>query len=127
MMKQCSDLLIAKIDDNMSPYLKTYSRIGVILGSAELYICVIACIGLFVSRQAAFYYMVSFSMAVFLRFLLRMSFRSERPFMIGHGIEPQYCLMSYGTPDSSVMELITMVVVILKNPKSSVYRRSRSD
>ena len=29
--------------------------------------------------------------------------------------------MSYGTPDSAVMECITMVIVIMKNPKSSIY------
>ena len=60
-------------------------------------------------------------MAVFMRFILRMSFRSGRPFMRNSEVDPQYCLMSYGTPDSAVMECIAMVIVIMKNPKSSIY------
>jgi len=43
--------------------------------------------------------------------------------MHNEDVNPEYCLMSYGTPDSAVMELVTMVVVILKNPKSSLNRK----
>lgn len=126
MMSNCSDLLISMISRNMNEPLKIYSIVGVILGSSELYICFLACLGLFISRQANFYYMVSFTIAVFLRFLLRMTFRSGRPFMAEDGVNPQYCLMSYGTPDSSALEFITIMIVILKNPKGSIGKKRRS-
>ena len=47
----------------------------------EVYIVVVTCIGIFVSRQSAFYYQVCFTFAIFVRYILRMSFQQERPFM----------------------------------------------
>ena len=109
----------------MSDMAETYLHSWVLVGSMECYIIVIACISVFVSRQSAFYYQLCFSMAIFLRFALRMSFRSSRPFMDENDVKPYECVMSYGTPDSSVMELVTMVVIIIKNPKSSISKKPR--
>ena len=95
-------------------------KFGDYIGKIEVFIVVIACIGVFVSRQSAFYYQVCFSVCVFMKFILRMSFRSGRPFMDSAGVHPYICQMSYGTPDTAVMELVAMVFVILKNPKSRI-------
>ncbi len=40
--------------------------------------------------------------------------------MTSQDVDPFACLVSFGTPDSSILELVCMVVVIMKNPKSSV-------
>jgi hypothetical protein len=93
---------------------------GDYIGKIEVFIIVISCIGVFVSRQSAFYYQVCFSVCVFMRFILRMSFRSGRPFMNNPQVDPYICQMSYGTPDCAVMELVAMVFVIMKNPKSLI-------
>ena len=50
MMIQCSEMLIEKIEQNLSNAFTIYCRVGIALGSAELYIVVIAIIGIFVSR-----------------------------------------------------------------------------
>lgn len=107
----------------MSEATTRYFQRWILVGSMEMYIIVIACIGVFVSRQSAFYYQVCFSLSLFVRFFLRLSFRSSRPFMDDNDVLPLECIMSYGTPDVSVMELVTLVVIIIKNPKSSIARK----
>ena len=124
MMFKCSNIIIAMMQKSIGTAGVDYCKIGIFLGSTEIYILVIACVGIFVSRQSAFYYQVCYSMAIFTRFMLRIGFRSSRPFMVKNDVEPYVCLMSYGTPDCAIMELVTMAFVICKNPSSSLYLKS---
>ena len=82
---------------------------------------IITIVGIFVSRQNAFYYQVCFAFAMFVRFVMTMIFRSPRPFMELDHVWPPICLINYGSPDCAIFELCTMVVVIMKNPKSTVF------
>ena len=81
MMKVCSSSLIAKIQSNLSDTARYYLKAWILIGSMQAYIIIIACVCVFVSRQSAFYYQVCFSLSLVLRFAMRMSFRSSRPFM----------------------------------------------
>ena len=46
--------------------------------------------------------------------------------MIIDGLEPSVCLVSFGSPDSSIFELVTMIVVFARNPNSSVWNTKGS-
>ena len=97
------------------------SKVGIWLGSIQVYVMIVTIVGIFVSRQNAFYYQVCFAFALFVRFVMTMIFRSPRPFMEVENVRPPICLTNYGSPDCSIFELCTMVVVIMKNPKSTVF------
>ena len=55
-----------------------------------------------------------------------MGFRGGRPYMLDTDVKPFYCAVSYGNPDTAIMELIAMMIVITKNPDSSMHMRERT-
>jgi len=57
---------------------------------------------------------------------MRLAFQDGRPYLTGQNVEPFMCMVTFGTPDSSILELITMIIVIMKNPKSSVSHKNSS-
>ena len=46
--------------------------------------------------------------------------------MVTNGMQPQICLETFGSPNTAIFELVTMVVVFMKNPDSSVWTSAGS-
>ena len=56
MMAKCSEVLIASLQKNLTTANEIYCKIFIQASMIEVYIVVVTCIGIFVSRQSAFYY-----------------------------------------------------------------------
>ena len=67
------------------------------VGATIVIVCIIFN---FVSRQRAFYYATCVSLALFLRYNLRLTYRSPKPFMTSYNIYPFTCDLTYGNPNS---------------------------
>ena len=86
------------------------------MGQIQFYLVVITIVGIFVSRQSAFYYLVCYSAANFVCLIMTLTFQRGRPYMVVDDLKPPICLETFGTPNSAIFEFVTMIVVFIKNP-----------
>ena len=56
MLEECSNLLIVLAQEKIEVNDNIFFKFGNNIGRIEVFIIVIACIGIFVSHQSAFYY-----------------------------------------------------------------------
>ena len=95
-MNYCSNILVTPLQKQESSAVYDFSRFGIYVSQPQTYILVITIVGIFVSRQSAFYYLVSYSVTIVFRVILRLSFQRARPFMMVDDLKPPVCLETFG-------------------------------